>query len=242
MMNLARIRVPVAASVAVLVLAGVGVAVLRAGPETAAPTPPATPRTAAAAPATAPAAAAAESSPKEVVYGAFRAAASGDAEGLISRFDQVTPAQAETLKQVAQIMSAGDRLARAVKDQFGADAVDPQVARAVGTGVLEFDVAAAMEDVRGDRATVQLGVGPGDVPLVRVGGQWKIAPQVMQTLNANMVRQLGQRVPAIEQLIRDIKAGKYKTADELRQATAGLMPQQRRRPTTTATTSAPPRN
>src|SRR3990170_3051107 len=77
--------------------------------------PPAPPR------APASASAPAEDSAKAVVFAAFRAAAAGDAEALISRFDRPTAAQAQTLREVAQILSAADRLTDAVAERFGAD-------------------------------------------------------------------------------------------------------------------------
>jgi hypothetical protein len=221
--------------VALLLVTMIGVTMLDAGPKPSAATQ-AGPQPAAAA---VPAPPAAETSPKAVVYAAFRAAAAGDAQGLIARFDRVTPAQAQTLTEVAQVMSAADRLSDAVAERFGVD-VEQQFARALGTGVASFDVASAMETIRGDRATVELNAGPGDIELVRSGQTWKISSQALRTLNAGGVRQLRAGVPAIEQLTADVRAGKYKTIGELHQAAGRLMQAMRNRPATTrAATTAP---
>ncbi len=244
MMNLMRMRIPLAAGAALLVLAAVGVSMLDAGEQSASATAPATRPaavTGANAPATtapaavaaaAAAAAAAEDSPKAVVFAAFRAAAAGDADGLLSRFDRLPPAQAQTLRQTTEVMSAADRLSKAIAERFGPE-VEQQFTRTIGMGVGEFDVTSALETIQGDSAIVEMKAGPGDIRLVRAGATWKISGDALRTLNAGAVRQLHAAVPAIDRLTADVRAGKYKTPDELRQTVTGIMRASRNRPATT---------
>jgi hypothetical protein len=126
-------------------------------------------------------------------------------------------------------MSTARGLTDAVREKFGAD-MERQFSNAIGLGVATFDVTSATETIHGDRATVDIGAGPGEIPLVRAGDTWKISAQVMQTLNANAVKRLATGVPAIEQLTADVRAGKYQTVNELQRALAPLMPGTRPRP------------
>ena len=238
MLNVTRLRVPLAAAAAMVVLAGVGVAMLDAREKPAASAAQVAPAATQPAPApsgppattTTTAPAIVEDSPKAVVFGAFRAAAAGDADGLIARFDRITPQQARTLRQAADVMAAARRLSDAVKQQFGVD-LEQTLGRTFGMGVAELDVAAAVETIHGQTATVEMKVGPGDIPLVRVGSTWKITGEVLATLNRGGVGQLHANLPAIDALTADVRAGKYKTLDELRQALATAMrPPARPRP------------
>jgi RNA polymerase sigma factor (sigma-70 family) len=238
MMNLMKMRIPVAttaaaAAAATAALIAVVVTTWDGGANAIAATQaasrPAPAAVASSAPATT-APAAREDSPKAVVFAAFRAAAAGDADGLIGRFDRITPAQEQTLRQAADVMSAARRLSDAVKQQFGLD-VGQTLDRSVGMGVGEFDVTAAMETIQGDSAIVEMKAGPGDIRLMRVGQQWKISGDALRTLNPGALKPLHARVPAIDRLTADVRAGKYKTVDELRQAVGGLM-QASRRPVT----------
>jgi hypothetical protein len=100
-------------------------------------------------------------------------------------------------------------------------------------GVAEFDVTSAMETIHGDSATVEMKAGPGDIRLVRAGRTWKISADVLETLNAGGVRQLHANIPALDTLTDEIRAGKYKTIGDLRQAVGGIMRPPRGGPATT---------
>jgi len=168
-------------------------------------------------PAAAPAAAAALS-PKGVVVAAYRAGLAGDEKGMLAYFDGLTPQQETRLRQAVHVLSAVEALRKAVVGEFG-EAAGKQFG-ALGSGVNPDDVLQAPEEIMAaDRAEVDMGrSGPGKVPLVRVGGEWRISADVLRTLNAESLAQWDQRAGAIRVLAEDVAAGKYATLAELQKA------------------------
>ena len=116
------------------------------------------------------------------------------------------------------MLSAVEALRKAVVGEFG-EAAGKQFG-ALGSGVNPDDVLQAPEEIMAaDRAEVDMGrSGPGKVPLVRVGGEWRISADVLRTLNAESLAQWDQRAGAIRVLAEDVAAGKYATLAELQKA------------------------
>jgi RNA polymerase sigma factor (sigma-70 family) len=188
-------------------------------PATAATSPAAKPAAGAAA---SPPAAPAAGTPKAVIVAAYVAGLAGDEVGLLDAFGPLTAEQEATLRQVVRVLAAANDLQEAVAAQYGEQAAAHL--NALGSGVKAADVFAAPETVTGDRAVVDLGPsGPGQVPLERVGGAWKVSPRVLATVNAAAVAQWDRKVPAIRALAKDVAAGKYPTPADLRQAVGPLM-------------------
>ncbi|HEY7089732.1 MAG TPA: sigma-70 family RNA polymerase sigma factor [Tepidisphaeraceae bacterium] len=209
-----RIKLPVAAAVAVVIFgATAAVALMQAGPHEAA-----------AAPTTAPAASMpADLSPKQVMIAAWEAAMRGDSSGMNDTFDRLTPDQQTLIKRVANCFGAAQELNNAVAETFGKPAAD-QLARAMPLGVDALDMHRATETIQGDTAIVDIGrSGPGKIPFVKVDGKWKISSQVLATMNINAVVRTEQMTPIIQNLAADVRAGKYKTPEELQQAMAQMM-------------------
>lgn len=230
MMTLTRLKLPAALAASFLVLA-IGTAAWLNAAEPAAQTPAQASARFAAVPATTQAL---DSTPKGLVLGAFKAAAGGNADDLVARFDQLNEAQEAILRQAAGLMAASDDLRKAVSEKFGAN-MEAEFATAIGMGVVLGDITDATETVEGETALVDIGSGPGKIPCVKVNGQWKISGLVLHGLNPKAVAGASRNLPAIKALAADIRAGRYKTLDELQQTMRGFM----QRPASSRPTAAP---
>jgi RNA polymerase sigma factor (sigma-70 family) len=219
-------QILVASVAAAVILAGGVAVVVRHGASSATtalpsmrPNEAATPATSAAEPS-----AQAQASARQFVAEAYLAATSGDEQTLLAAFDSPPPALQQSLRQMAQVMSAGRDLQEAIETKFGATAAS-QFVSPFTLGMSNEDINRAEVTISGSKAVVDLGsIGPGKIPLVRANQSWKIDPN-MDMPNAEQLAKLQAAIPLINQLTADVNSGKYASVLELQRAMAAMMKQ-----------------
>ncbi len=137
-------------------------------------------------------------------------------------FDYSTPEEKQFIKSQCEFAIALTAVEHAIKEKFGKEASDAML-HAVDEHTAE-DCDKAQIKVEDDTATVQFrGDDDPSCTLVHVDGVWKIsAHDAMEDLDADTIKgineseaEMTRALPGIE---KDIRAGKFKTADEATEA------------------------
>ena len=226
-------------------------------PATLPPTAPATPPAAPAAASvptttsTAPATTAAAhdfSTPKASVRSLAVAMQSGDKAVILAALHANNPTETRLAKVMADLSEAMAALSRSAVAAFGEEGARPITGESSegAEALARLDAATVKEE--GDSASI--GTGPSDptVTLVRVDGKWKlpvsaIIAGVDEAAIAQRLVDVEAQVGLFNELASEVKQGKYKTGEEVRQALdqriLQMVMQQKPRPTTT-TAPAPP--
>ncbi len=150
-----------------------------------------------------------------------------DLEYAMELFEYSTPEEKQFVKAQCQYSLALTAVEHAMRDQFGKAASDAMI-HAVGEHTAE-DFDKATIDVDDDTATVELkGDDDATFTMTQVDGVWKLsAKDAMADLDAETIKGLNESeqdlaaaLPGLEKEIRD---GKYKTAEEAKAAAKALI-------------------
>lgn len=133
-------------------------------------------------------------------------------------FDYSTPEEKQFIKSQCEYAIALTAVEHAIKERFGKRASDAML-HAVDEHTVE-DCEKAKIEVEDDKATVQFaGEDDASFTLVHINGVWKIsAHDAMEDLDADTIKGINESeaemTGALPEIEKDIREGKYKTADE----------------------------
>ncbi|MFT3785045.1 MAG: sigma-70 family RNA polymerase sigma factor [Tepidisphaeraceae bacterium] len=155
-------------------------------------------------------------SPVEVVRAAYRAAIAGDSERMASYFGTLDSGRRAKIDQLAELYVAFNGIRTAAVERFGAPALEQSASGMLGVSPQEMEALTEIIAADGASAVVDMGdVGPEKLALVKQNGQWLIDPAVIDTLNAQQLQGLHQRVPALKALATDVREGRVVDSNDL---------------------------
>src|SRR5688572_1192080 len=200
------------------------------------------------APATAPATTNAAhdlSTPKGAVRSLATAMQSGDRDALLAVLHATSPTETRLANVMAELAEAMASLSRNAVTAYGEEGARPVTGDANDAADALARLDAALVKEQGDSATVGATEGDAGVSLVRVDGKWKfpVAALIKNADEAAVAQRLSDveaQVGLFTEAAAEVKQGKYKTGDEVRQALDQRILQmvmQRPRATTAPTTA-----
>ena len=158
----------------------------------------------------------AEDSPKA----ALRAQDAAAHAGKINEDEAFFQTETEPQQKFAHVLAEADvavaRLQKAVQQKFSKELALAAV------HALEFkddsDIEAATEKIDGDKATITFKSDPSALPMVRVGGKWKIAlPEELKQSDAAQLQQAVQKLTdQVRQITQLVEAGKFRSGEGVR--------------------------
>ncbi len=166
------------------------------------------------------------SSPKAAANSFLNAIIDGDADAAKKATITTDDKQADLVATLANMMRAVTKFEAALKDKF------PDLAATMGAGMAEGrkqmeksrkDLEAAEVTTEGDVATIKTKEDK-PVKIKKIGGDWKVdissMPDMPKEADVAVIKKIGK---AMDTLADDIKAGKYKTAEEVGAAMGKMM-------------------
>jgi hypothetical protein len=156
--------------------------------------------------------------PKRALVDFYDSVTSGRPELLRARTFAAGPDEEKVLDAMADVARGVAAVRAAAADKLGSAEAAKIRAETVPADVLS----ALREQVDGDRALLTMKGDPAGMALKKIGDAWKF--DLAETFRrqhqqpAEVVRATWRSVERVDQVRRDVQAGKYKTAEEVGQA------------------------